>query len=165
MALVPPWIEPREAGPLRLGDVETVPGRGLKLLGPPPENRRARQGPGRGRLGQSRVADCCPAAVECCLAHRRQAPDLDWTASPAVRAERPLTLFCAVTKAGGLTGEPLSDKPSPAWSSRRPPTPGSIRRASPATSSAFCRNRSSHYHTKPRSRELMRSSTNPISAS
>ena len=51
---------------------------------------------------------CPAAALEAWLAHRRTAPDLDWTASPTSRAERPL--FCAVTKAGRVTGERLSDK-------------------------------------------------------
>ena len=35
-------------------------------------------------------------------------PDLDWTATATLRAERPL--FCAVTKTGQVTGQPLSDK-------------------------------------------------------
>ena len=53
--------------------------------------------------------DFCPlAALDAWLAHRRTAPDLDWTASATSRAERPL--FCAVTKAGKLTGTALSDK-------------------------------------------------------
>ena len=42
------------------------------------------------------------------MRHRRTAPDLDWTASAAMRNERPL--FCAVTKAGQVTGKGLSDK-------------------------------------------------------
>lgn len=40
--------------------------------------------------------------------NRREAPDLDWTASASMRAERPL--FCAVIKGGKVTGEKLSDK-------------------------------------------------------
>ena len=56
-----------------------------------------------------RQPDCCPAAaLERWLTHRRQAPDLDGTASEATRAARPL--FCSVTKAGNLTGAALSDK-------------------------------------------------------
>jgi hypothetical protein len=47
-------------------------------------------------------------ALDAWLAHRRTAPDLDWTASATARAERPL--FCAVTKTGRVTGEKLSDK-------------------------------------------------------
>src|SRR3954447_9872610 len=42
------------------------------------------------------------------MVHRRTAPDLDWTATSTARAGRPL--FCAVTKAGKVTGESLSDK-------------------------------------------------------
>jgi hypothetical protein len=42
------------------------------------------------------------------MEHRRSASDLDWTASAASRAARPL--FCAVTKTGRLTSERLSDK-------------------------------------------------------
>ncbi len=42
------------------------------------------------------------------MAHRREAADLDWTASATLRAERPL--FCGLTKTGRLTGVPLSDK-------------------------------------------------------
>ena len=37
-----------------------------------------------------------------------EAPDLDWTATATIRAARPL--FCAVTKAGKVTGQGLSDK-------------------------------------------------------
>ena len=51
---------------------------------------------------------CPAAALDAWLRHRREAVDLDWTASPSTRAERPL--FCAVTKAGRLTGNKLSDK-------------------------------------------------------
>jgi hypothetical protein len=51
---------------------------------------------------------CSSAALARWMEHRRTAPDLDWTATPSVRAERPL--FCAVTKTGRVTGEALSDK-------------------------------------------------------
>jgi hypothetical protein len=52
---------------------------------------------------------CCPvAALDAWLRHRHAAPDLDWTASASVRAERPL--FCAVSKKRKITGEILSDK-------------------------------------------------------
>jgi hypothetical protein len=51
----------------------------------------------------------CPAAtLKAWPAHRQQAKDLDWTAPEGARRERPL--FCALTKAGRPTGEPLSDK-------------------------------------------------------
>ena len=54
-------------------------------------------------------AGFCPLdALDAWLAHRRTAPDLDWTASAPSRAERPL--FCAVSKTGRVTGRALSDK-------------------------------------------------------
>jgi site-specific recombinase XerD len=94
---------------LTLGDLETVAGRGLLLT----IRRSKTDQRGKGQL----VAICanpaepafCPAtALETWLAHRRSAPDLDWTAPASLRAERPL--FCGLTKAGRLTGEGLSDK-------------------------------------------------------
>ena len=94
---------------LTLGDVETVPGRGLLLT-----IRRSKTD--QAGAGQ-RVAVCanpaepgfCPAAaLDAWLAHRRTSPDLDWTTTASLRAERPL--FCAVTKTGTLTGQALSDK-------------------------------------------------------
>jgi len=94
---------------LTLGDVETVPGRGLKLL-----VRRSKTDPhGQGHdiavwANPDEPGVCPLAALESWLAHRRTAPDLDWTATPTVRAERPL--FCAVTKTGRVTGAALSDK-------------------------------------------------------
>jgi hypothetical protein len=51
---------------------------------------------------------CPAAALANWMVHRRTAPDLDWTATSTARAERPL--FCAVTKAGKVTGQALSDK-------------------------------------------------------
>ena len=94
---------------LTLGDVETVPGRGLKLL-----VRRSKTDPhGQGHdiavwANPDEPGVCPLAALETWLAQRHTAPDLDWTATPTVRAERPL--FCAVTKAGRVTGAALSDK-------------------------------------------------------
>jgi site-specific recombinase XerD len=94
---------------LTLGDVETVPGRGLKLL-----VRRSKTDPhGQGHdiavWANPDDPGVCPlAALEIWLAHRRTAPDLDWTATPTVRAARPL--FCAVTKTARVTGAALSDK-------------------------------------------------------
>jgi site-specific recombinase XerD len=94
---------------LTLGDIETVPGRGLKLL-----VRRSKTDPhGQGHdiavwANPDEPGVCPLAALETWLAQRRTAADLDWTATPSVRAERPL--FCAVTKAGRVTGAPLSDK-------------------------------------------------------
>jgi len=94
---------------LTLGDVATVPGRGLKIL-----VRRAKTDQhGEGRdvaiWANPEEAGFCPlAALDAWLAHRRTAPDLDWTASAPSRAERPL--FCAVSKTGRVTGRALSDK-------------------------------------------------------
>jgi hypothetical protein len=51
---------------------------------------------------------CPAAALDAWLAHRRTAADLDWTTAASQRAVRPL--FCAVGKAGRVTGQPLSDK-------------------------------------------------------
>jgi integrase len=94
---------------LTLGDVETVPGRGIKLL-----VRRSKTDPhGQGQAiavwANPAEAGLCPlAALDAWLGYRRTAPDLDWTASAAARADRPL--FCAVTKTGTVTGTALSDK-------------------------------------------------------
>ena len=85
---------------LTLGDIESVPGKGILLT-------IARSKTDQHGQGQ-RVAVCanptepgfCPVvALDAWLRHRREAPDLDWTASASLRAERPL--FCAVTRAGG----------------------------------------------------------------
>ena len=94
---------------LTIGDVEIVPGRRVKLL-------IARSKTDQHGAGQPVAVHANPAAPSCCpavaldhwLAHRRTAPDLDWTASATSRAGR--KLFCAVTKAGRVTGANLSDK-------------------------------------------------------
>jgi site-specific recombinase XerD len=94
---------------LTIGDVETVPDRGLLLT-----IRRSKTDPlgaGQRAAVHANPAEpgCCPAAsLEAWLRHRREAPDLDWTVSATTRAERPL--FCAVTKTGRVTGQALSDK-------------------------------------------------------
>jgi integrase len=94
---------------LTLGDVEPVPDRGLRLL-----VRRSKTDPhGAGQdiavWANPGEPDVCPAAALArWMDHRRTAADLAWTATPTVRAERPL--FCAVTKTGRVTGEALSDK-------------------------------------------------------
>ena len=94
---------------LTLGDVETVPGRGIMLtIG---RSKTDQHGAGQRVAVHANPAEpgCCPAeALEAWLRHRRAAPDLDWSASATMRAERPL--FCAVTKAGKVTGQGLSDK-------------------------------------------------------
>ena len=94
---------------LRIGDVEPVPGRGLRLL----VRRSKTDQHGRGQdvavwANPAEPPLCPAAALEAWLAHRRVAPDLDWSAFEGLRRERPL--FCAVTKAGRPTGEALSDK-------------------------------------------------------
>jgi site-specific recombinase XerD len=94
---------------LTIGDVETAPGRGLLLT-----VRRSKTdqiGVGQHVAVHANPVEpgCCPAtALEAWLRHRREAPDLDWTATATMRAERPL--FCAVTKTGRVTGQRLSDK-------------------------------------------------------
>ena len=66
---------------LTLGDVETVPGRGIKLL-IRRQDRPARRRPAIADLGQPHRSRCMPARRARRLAgHRRTAPDLDWTAS------------------------------------------------------------------------------------
>ena len=94
---------------LTLGDVETVPGRGLRLL--IRRSKTDQQGQGQDIAVWANPAEegFCPlAALNAWLMHRRTAADLDWTATVTTRAERPL--FCAVTKTGRVTGEKLSDK-------------------------------------------------------
>jgi site-specific recombinase XerD len=94
---------------LSIGDVETIPGRGLLLtIG---RSKTDQLGAGQRVAVHANPDDpgCCPAAaLDAWLHHRRAGPDLDWTASASTRNERPL--FCAVTKAGKVTGEKLSDK-------------------------------------------------------
>jgi site-specific recombinase XerD len=94
---------------LTLGDVETVHGRGLRVLVRRSKTDQQGQGQAIAVWANPAEPDFCPlAALDTWLTHRRTAPDLDWTASATSRAERPL--FCAVTKAGKLTGTALSDK-------------------------------------------------------
>ena len=94
---------------LTLGDVETVSGRGLLVsIG---RSKTDQHGVGQRVAVWANPTEpgfCPAAAIEAWLAHRCTAPDLDWTVSPAARANRPL--FCAVTKVGRVTGESLSDK-------------------------------------------------------
>jgi hypothetical protein len=94
---------------LTLGDVETVPGRGLKLL--VRRSKTDQQGAGQDIAvwaNPDQPGFCPLTALDAWLVHRRIAADLDWTASVASRAERPL--FCAVSKTGRVTGDTLSDK-------------------------------------------------------
>ena len=94
---------------LSLGDVETVPGRGLRVLVRRSKTDQQGQGQEVAVWANLNQPGFCPlAALTGWMEHRREASDLDWTASAASRAERPL--FCAVTKSGRITGEKLSDK-------------------------------------------------------
>jgi len=94
---------------LTIGDVEIVPGRGVKLL--IARSKTDQHGAGQPVAVHANPGEpgfCPAAALDSWLRHRREAADLDWTAPATSRAERPL--FCAVTKAGRLTGKSLSDK-------------------------------------------------------
>jgi site-specific recombinase XerD len=94
---------------LTLGDVETVPGRGLRIVVRRSKTDQHGQGQEIAVWANPDQPDCCPlAAFDDWLAHRAKAADLAWTVSPTLRAERPL--FCAVTRAGRVTGTKLSDK-------------------------------------------------------
>jgi len=94
---------------LQLGDVEAVPGRGLRLL-----VRRSKTDPhGRGQevavWANPAEPLLCPAvALNAWLSLRATAPDLAPALSAAEHDAQPL--FCAITKSGRLTGEALSDK-------------------------------------------------------
>jgi integrase len=94
---------------LQLGDVVSVPGRGLRVL--VRRSKTDQHGQGQDIAIWANPADplLCPvAALDEWLAQRHQARDLDWSAAESARRERPL--FCAVTKAGRPTGVGLSDK-------------------------------------------------------
>lgn len=91
---------------LRLGDVTRVPGRGLSVLVRRSKTDQHGKGQAVAIWANPSEPDFCPfVALDTWLVYRAQAMDLDGThADP----ERPL--FCAVTKAGRLTGATLSDK-------------------------------------------------------
>ena len=94
---------------LRLGDVAVVPGRGLTVL----VQRSKTDQQGRGQQvaiwANAAERDFCPlVALEAWLEHRRRAADVIAGTGDTARHERPL--FCAVSKAGRLLGEGLSDK-------------------------------------------------------
>jgi len=94
---------------LALGDVEIVPGKGLLLTIARSKTDQYGKGQRVAVVANPREPGFCVlAAFEAWLGHRRQAADLDWTATASSRAERPL--FCAVTKNGRVTGRALSDK-------------------------------------------------------
>ena len=94
---------------LRLGDVASVPGRGIRLL--IRRSKTDQHGHGQDVAVWANATDplLCPlAALESWLGKRGQARDLDGCTAESARNERPL--FCAVTKAGRPTGAALSDK-------------------------------------------------------
>ena len=94
---------------LRIGDVEPVAGRSVRLL--VRRSKTDQHGKGQDVAVWANPAEpllCPAAALDAWRRHRWDAKDLDWSASEGVRAERPL--FCAVTKGGRVTGEALSDK-------------------------------------------------------
>ena len=94
---------------LRLGDLETVPGRGLRLLVRRSKTDQHGQGQEIAVWANPAYPLLCPlAALEAWRAHRSRARDLDGSAAESARRERPL--FCAVTKTGRPTGVVLSDK-------------------------------------------------------
>jgi site-specific recombinase XerD len=94
---------------LALGDVEIVPGKGLLLT----IARSKTDQYGKGQrvavvANPHEPGFCALSAFEAWMRHRREATDVDWTATASSRAERPL--FCALTKNGRVTGHGLSDK-------------------------------------------------------
>ena len=94
---------------LRLGDIEPVPGRGLRLL--VRRSKTDQHGRGQDVAVWANPADpsLCPlAALAAWRRHRDRAPDLDTSLPESLRRERPV--FCGMSKAGRLTGTALSDK-------------------------------------------------------
>ena len=112
---------------LTLGDVETVPDRGLRSRSAAPRPTSTARASAIAVCANPTEPGFCPAAaLEAWLAHRRTAPDLDWIASASSRAERPL--FCAVTKTGTRhRAQHSPTRRSPASSSRPQQTPASTR--------------------------------------
>jgi hypothetical protein len=73
---------------LSLGDIETVPGRGLRILVRRSKTDQLGQGQEIALWANPDQPGFWPlAAVNAWLVHRRTAADLDWTASAASRAE------------------------------------------------------------------------------
>jgi site-specific recombinase XerD len=93
---------------LQIGDVELVPGRGLRLL----VRRSKTDQHGRGQhvaiwANPTDPPHCPAASLAAWLTLRRAARDLDAPLN-ADHDKRPL--FCSITKSGRLTGNGLSDK-------------------------------------------------------
>ena len=94
---------------LSIGDVEPVPGRGLRLLVRRSKTDQHGQGQDVAIWANPAEQPLCPVvALAAWLQHRTHASDLEGAAAESVRRERPL--FCAVTKSGRPTGLALSDK-------------------------------------------------------
>ena len=94
---------------LQIGDLETVPGRGLRLLIRRSKTDQHGQGQEVAVWGNPKEPLLCPlTALAAWRTHRDQAPDLHWSQLASLRRERPV--FCAVTKSGRVAGVGLSDK-------------------------------------------------------
>ncbi len=94
---------------LQLGDVEPVPGRGLRLL--VRRSKTDQHGRGQDVAVWANPADpsLCPlVALAAWRRQRDRAPDLDSSLPESLRRERPV--FCGMSKGGRLTGIALSDK-------------------------------------------------------
>ena len=94
---------------LCLGDVTVVPGRGVMVRVRRSKTDQQGKGQDVAIWGNPAALDFCPLmALQAWLDHRRRAADLAPGLGAAAQAERPL--FCAVSKAGRVSGDPLSDK-------------------------------------------------------
>src|SRR3954454_5652815 len=94
---------------LQIGDVQSVPGRGLTVL--VRRSKTDQYGRGQQVAIWANPADplTCPAvSVERWLALRDAAPDIERCFGPEARDAVPL--FCGMSKAGRLSGVALSDK-------------------------------------------------------
>ena len=95
---------------LTLGDVETVPGRGLRAAGAPLEDRPAGPGPGHRRLGQPGRAGLLPARRARRLAGRTGAPPPTSTGPPAPRPAPSGRCSAPSPRPAGSPATTLSDK-------------------------------------------------------
>jgi integrase len=94
---------------LRLGDVATVPGRGLSVLVRRSKSDQQGKDQAVAIWGNAAEPGFCPAAaLDAWLRHRHDAADLQAEPGETARAER--SLFCVMTKAGRPSGAALSDK-------------------------------------------------------
>ena len=94
---------------LRLGDLEIVPNRGVRLLVRRSKTDQHGQGQDVAVWANPGHPAACPLeALHAWRRHRDRAVDLVDVADDRLKAERPL--FCAVTRSGRVTGIALSDK-------------------------------------------------------